>query len=318
MAAIVIETEPQFEPVDLVTMKNHLRVVNTADDAYISGLITAGREAVEAFTARSLCIKSYRQDLDSFPYFVDTTMSQMAYPPAYYALPRYSTTLWNYSQMIKLFNPPLVSVTAINYLSTIDSQWHALTPVPQLWFPLTNYALGQQVMDNNGNVQLCTSAGQSLADPPTWSKVIGNITGEPNGPTWENQGPQNITGSIGTGLGSGGITPNGKTNSAPLAQFGSFLFDQDSEPARLFPGGPGAVWPSVLYVPNAVRIRFQAGYSVDGSKVPAVCKTAIMQLVGGWYENREPYGPGSYGKIPDHIERLLWTKRVYDMQPTRG
>src|SRR5580704_8568334 len=110
MASLVIETPPQNEPVDLATMKQHLRVVNTDDDGYITGLIVAAREAVEAFTGRSLCIKGYRQSLDSFPYFVDTTMSQMAYPPAYYALPRYSTTLWNYSQMIKLFAPPLVAV----------------------------------------------------------------------------------------------------------------------------------------------------------------------------------------------------------------
>ena len=45
----------------------------------------------------------------------------------------------------------------------------------------------------------------------------------------------------------------------------------------------------------------------------------MMQLVGGWYENREPYGPGSYGTIfRTTSSGLLWTKRVYDMQPTIG
>jgi Phage gp6-like head-tail connector protein len=308
MASLVIETQPTNEPVDLSTMKNHLRVVNTDDDGYISGLIVAAREAVEAFTGRSLCIKGYRQSLDSFPYFVDTTMSQMAYPPSYYALPRYSTTLWNYSQMIKLFAPPLVNVSSINYLSGTDNQWHALTPIPQLWYPLTSVVLNQEVMDKNGNVQMCVTPGKTNADPPTWSKVLNADTAEVGGgaPVWQNMGPAILTGN--TGLSSTG----------PNAQFGSFIFDQDSEPARIFPGPPGATWPPVVYVPNAVQIHFTAGYSADGSAVPSTCKAAMMQLCGGWYENREPYAPGTYGKIPDHIERLLWTKRVFDFQPTRG
>ena len=308
MASIVIEVQPEFEPVDLATMKLHLRVVNTDDDAYILGLIVAAREAVEAFTNRSLCIKGYRQSMDSFPYFVDTTMSQMAYPPAYYSLPRYSTTMWNYSQMIKLWNPPLVSVTSINYLSSNDDQWHAMTPIPQLWYPLTTYALNQLVMDGNGNVQKCTTAGKSNADPATWNKALNGTTAEAGSgaPVWTNQGPATITGDIGRDQTSSG------------EQFGSFLFDQDSEPARIFPGPPGALWPPVVFVPQSVQIHFLAGYSMDGSLVPGVCKAAIMQLVGGWYENREPYAPGTYGKIPDHIERLLWTKAVRDFQPTRG
>jgi hypothetical protein len=67
-----------------------------------------------------------------------------------------------------------------------------------------------------------------------------------------------------------------ESNTGALAQFGSFIFDQDSEPARIFAGGP-----------NAVQIHYTAGYSADGSAVPGTCKAAMMQLVGGWYENRD-------------------------------
>src|SRR4051812_36107102 len=109
MAAIVIETPPAIEPISLASMKSVLKVPVsvTGDDEWIGELIQSARDQVEGFTGRSLINKGYRQSLDSFPYFTDSVMSQMAYPPAYYSLPRYSTTLWNYSQMIKTLRSPV-------------------------------------------------------------------------------------------------------------------------------------------------------------------------------------------------------------------
>lgn len=118
MSALVIETQPSVEPVALAEAKNYLRVDITDDDTLITNLIVAAREAVEAFTARSFVQKGYRQSLDAFPYYTDSVVSQMSYPPAYYSLPRYATTLWNYSQMILLYAPPLASVTAFKYIDT--------------------------------------------------------------------------------------------------------------------------------------------------------------------------------------------------------
>ena len=118
MAGIFVQTQPQAEPITLAQAKTFLRVFNTDEDQLILGLITAAREEVENFTARSFAIKSYMQSLDSFPYYTDTVMSQMAYPPSYYSLPMYSTTLWNYSQMIKLYYPPCIAVQGIDYTAT--------------------------------------------------------------------------------------------------------------------------------------------------------------------------------------------------------
>jgi hypothetical protein len=126
MAAIQIETPPAAEPVTLAEAKDHCRVTFADDDSLITSYIQAARETVEAFLGRSLVSKGYRQSLDSFPYYTDTMLSQMAYPPSYYSLPRYSTTLWNYSQMIKLFRAPLVNVPQLSYLSSGDSKWHNL------------------------------------------------------------------------------------------------------------------------------------------------------------------------------------------------
>lgn len=308
MAGLIIETQPGAEPVTLTEVKNFLRVEIDDDDALIATIITAAREAVEVFTGRSLINKGYLQTLDSFPYYTDTVMSQMAYPPSYYALPRYSTTLWNYSQMIKLFRPPLISIDRITYLSATDSQWHDLTPVPPLWYPGKTVTVGYKVMDNNGNVQRITTAGKTASKPPLWTKTLNGATTEDTpdpegtGPVvWTNDGPLP------------GITPG--TN---VGQFGYFLVDPTSQPARIFPGPPGNFWPQVMYVPAAVQIHFTAGYGTDGTNVPAAIKMAIMQCVASWYENREAAMQGSFGELPHHCQMLLWTHRVFDMQPTRG
>lgn len=243
MAGLIVTKQPDAEPITLAQAKNHLRVSITDDDDYISELITAAREACESFCSRSFAPKSYLMSLDSFPYYTDTVMSQMAYPPSYYSLPMYSTTLWNYSQMIKLYNPPCIEVQGIDYTA-----------------------------------------------------------------------------------------PDG-TNKT-LEQDTDFLLDNIWEPSRIFPK-PGAMWPSVLYCPNSVRIRYTAGYGdttstdsapVDGEiaqgagsqPMPRRVRIAMRQLIGNWYEQREAVSPQTLKEIPNHVQMLLWSLRVIDCQPTRG
>src|SRR5574337_676117 len=122
MPYVVVASSSESDVLALDAAKKFLRVPLSFkdDDNLISSLIVAAREMVEVHTGRYVVKKSYVQYLDSFPYFTDTVMSQIAYAPSYYALPRYSTTLWNYSQMIKLFYPPLISVEKIDYVSSVD------------------------------------------------------------------------------------------------------------------------------------------------------------------------------------------------------
>lgn len=129
MAALKVKVQPFCEPVSLQMVKDHLRVTLCDDDALISAYISAARISCEIFTRRRFINTTLAQFLDSFPYYTDTVMSQAAYPPSYYSLPRYSTTLWNYSQMIKLFYSPLApnSPVTIRYIDSEDSAWHTLT-----------------------------------------------------------------------------------------------------------------------------------------------------------------------------------------------
>jgi hypothetical protein len=116
MSNLVVVSGPVNEPIDLTTAKNFLRVSIDDDDLLIGLLITAARETAEVLTGRSIATKTYRQTMDSFPYFADSMFSQQAMPPAYYSRPLYATTMWNYSQMIKLYAPRCIAVNSIKYV----------------------------------------------------------------------------------------------------------------------------------------------------------------------------------------------------------
>lgn len=339
MAYLQIETPPLVEPVLVSDMKNFMKVPYSDDDTLIANLIVAARELVEGFTCRSMVNKGYVQVHDAFPYFTDTVMSQMAYPPSYYSLPRWSTTLWNYSQMMKLLVSPLTKVSTLKiiYLGT-DAQYHTLNPSATPWRPLTQYAQGTIVLDGNGNLQQAVNAGTSDSQPPntlqtgvsgsqgsnvSWATSVGGTTTEATGMQWVNLGPATFN-----ELAPGGVSSN------------TFFADNVNEPPRLFPGPAGSFWPPVMYVPNAVEIHFTAGMGDAqsvGSPVQLVppseasggitasltghwtkMLTAIYQLVSGWYENRESLTPLSMKSMPWHLEQLLWNSRIYDQQPTRG
>ena len=62
-----VSTPPAVEPVTLAEAKSHLRVDSTADDAYISTLVTAAREWVEQYLDRALIRQQLVMTLESFP-----------------------------------------------------------------------------------------------------------------------------------------------------------------------------------------------------------------------------------------------------------
>jgi hypothetical protein len=297
MASIIEEIAPVAEPLQLSDVKTFLKQSSSNDDDFIKDLIQSAREEVEGFTGRSIVNKGYRQSLDSFPYFVDSMMSQMAYPPSYYSLPRYSTTLWNYSQMIKLLRSPLQQVTKITYSDSVTGQIQALYPALFNWQPLHEYNLSDQIEDSNGKLQVVTAVSQadedstSMSGPtqPAWSAITGNPTTD-GMLTWTCMG----------------VPPDS----------GDFVYDADSVPARIFPL-PGQTWPPVLYVPNAVQIHFIAGYGANGKASPAALRQAMRLLIWDAYYNRDHNVQGSISQNPA-LMRLLYRWKVHIKAGTRG
>jgi hypothetical protein len=67
----------------------------------------------------------------------------------------------------------------------------------------------------------------------------------------------------------------------------------------------GKMWPSdALASTDAIKVEFVCGYK-DAASIPAMTKTAIMELVGFLRQNRS-----GFDEIPVGIRRLLDFNRV--------
>ena len=89
-----------------------------------------------------------------------------------------------------------------------------------------------------------------------------------------------------------------------------YTVDTKSEPGRIYPAY-GETWPSVRGQPNAITVRFVAGYGTTMQSVPARMRAAIMVLAHHWYENREPVVIGTIvADLPKSMDRMLWPDRV--------
>lgn len=238
---------PAKEPVSVAELRSYLRLpaALTDEDELLGDLIQAAREDGERLSNLILAQRQFTQVLDSFPYYTDTIQSQLAFPPSYYSLPRYSTTLWNYSQMIKLGQAPLIRVDALVY---IDASGHE----------------------------------------------------------------------------------------ARLVAGTDFIVDPETRLARIFPM-VGRYWPAALYTPNAVKIKFTAGYDADPAAatsfsipqpeadppnqqtnyrvltgIPQNLKLAIRNLAAFRFQNRGTL------LIPAPIEMAFLANGLQDFAPTRG
>lgn len=61
----------------------------------------------------------------------------------------------------------------------------------------------------------------------------------------------------------------------------------------------GQSWPSVYSRPDAVTIRFVAGYGSAAGSVPETLRQAMLLLIGHWHENREA---ALVGTISNEVE----------------
>jgi uncharacterized phiE125 gp8 family phage protein len=83
-----------------------------------------------------------------------------------------------------------------------------------------------------------------------------------------------------------------------------------SDPAQVVPAF-GRTWPGVVAMPNAVRVRFVAGYA-DEDAVPQPLKAAILLVLGDLYANREAQVPGAAMQLSANpaVEALLAPYRL--------
>jgi uncharacterized phiE125 gp8 family phage protein len=77
----------------------------------------------------------------------------------------------------------------------------------------------------------------------------------------------------------------------------------------------GVTYPSTQSIPNAVTVRFVAGYGAAASAVPYGIKAAMKLLIGHWWVNRQAVnltGPGNTeSTVPLGVDSLLWPFKVW-------
>lgn len=71
----------------------------------------------------------------------------------------------------------------------------------------------------------------------------------------------------------------------------------------------GRTWPSHLVDQNSTTVTWWAGYSSDGSSVPAPVKSAILMLVAHLWRNREMTAEAALQEVPMGTKAMLDTLR---------
>lgn len=71
----------------------------------------------------------------------------------------------------------------------------------------------------------------------------------------------------------------------------------------------GQSWPSHLTDQNSTTVTWWAGYSVDGTSVPAPVKAAVLMLVAHLWRNREMATEAALTEVPMGTKALLDTIR---------
>lgn len=106
-------TGPSVEPLTLAEAKLHLRVEIADDDALITALIVSARQLAETIVRRAFVNQTWDLTLDSWP-VEPLPGGSRRYQDLYQSLNSPPVA----SSIIRIDNPPLVSVTSITYTDT--------------------------------------------------------------------------------------------------------------------------------------------------------------------------------------------------------
>lgn len=71
----------------------------------------------------------------------------------------------------------------------------------------------------------------------------------------------------------------------------------------------GKTWPSHLVDQNSITVTWWAGYSADGTSVPAPVKSAILMIVSHLWSNRDAAAEAALTEVPFGVKALLDTIR---------
>ena len=272
----VISTEPAVEPVTLQEAKTQMRVCDTADDAYISTLITAARQWVETQTGRAIVNQTW---VDYRDLFADDMTLAIA---------------------------PLSSVTNIKYydtggvLQTLAPSAYTADTVPTPGRVVLAYAQSwPAVQDVVNAVQTTYVAGYGAA--PTGKVFTAAASDTCTSAAHGYAAGEAVTLTTTTTLPAGlDLNTTYYVGSVLTNTFELFTSEADSLDSTA---------TAVDITDTGTGVHTITGTIVDG--VPRALRQAILLMIGHWYENREATIVGvSINEVPMAVKSLLWQYKV--------
>jgi uncharacterized phiE125 gp8 family phage protein len=70
----------------------------------------------------------------------------------------------------------------------------------------------------------------------------------------------------------------------------------------------GYTWPTTRDQPNAVTIRFVAGYGTTAESVPSLLVTAMKLLIGQWFQHR---ASDEAATVPGWVRSMCWAYKAF-------
>lgn len=135
------------------------------------------------------------------------------------------------------------------------------------WNAITDYPVGAEIIDSNGNLQRVTTAGTSGSHPPAWATTIGNATNGDGTVDWTlaapNRLPLNLTDAMQVSLNGGGaFSQNIQLSSAPTPtaiNFGWIAATLQSQIRLVDPSLANATVTVIGSASTAVFLQFEPG-----------------------------------------------------------
>ncbi len=90
----------------------------------------------------------------------------------------------------------------------------------------------------------------------------------------------------------------------------NYFVDAKNVPPRLV-RDPAVPWPDTDRRPNAVTIRYMAGYGTAGTDVPESLRLGIKVLAAHLYEHRGDAEPAGLAEMPKAAEHIMFPWRAF-------
>ncbi len=92
----------------------------------------------------------------------------------------------------------------------------------------------------------------------------------------------------------------------------NYVLSTSREPGRVLPAY-SVTWPTARLQPDAIRVRYTAGYGAAASDVPDLLRQAALLLVAGWFGQREAITIGSQpNEVPLAVQSIVEQYRTGD------